>query len=313
MFGAALSRTGLGRRSALGAAALIIGANLPDIDGLAYLSGPAADLEWRRGWTHGILALMVLPFVLTGGLVLFDRMRAPRRTDDRSRPVDPRQLLLLSAIAVLSHPVLDTLNTYGVRWLMPFSGTWYYGDAVFIVDPWLWLTLALGVFFSWRRDRAHQAAPGRPARVAVALTVGYMLLMTVTGMAAREMIRHHMEARSEAPVHRVMAAPVMVSPLVRRFVVDQGEKYQVGRFSWLADPHVSPVVETFGKGTPGHPAVLAAAKTSLGRRFLLWARFPTFTVEPRGPGQYLVHLVDLRYAEQPGEEFGSVSIPVSLP
>jgi len=36
------------------------------------------------------------------------------------------------------HPTLDWLNTYGMRWLMPFSGRWFYGDAVFIVDPGCW-------------------------------------------------------------------------------------------------------------------------------------------------------------------------------
>jgi inner membrane protein len=311
LFGAALSRTGLGRRTGLGAAALVIGANLPDVDGLAYLNGPAADLEWRRGWTHGILALLVLPFLLTGGLLLFRRVRdLPRKAS--TRPVYPGQVLLLSAIAVLSHPILDTLNTYGVRWLMPFSGTWFYGDSLFIVDPGLWLALALGIFYSRRRDKTHRPAPGRPARVAIAVTAGYVLLMTGSGAAARAMIRRDIESISGAPVDRTMAAPVMVNPLVRRFVVQQGEQYRVGRFSWLPDPHVSPSVETFERGPTSHPAVLAAAKTSLGRRFLLWARFPTFTVELRGPDQYLVHLVDLRYAERPGEEFGAVSIPVTL-
>ena len=41
MVGAALSRSGLGRRTALGATALIVGANLPDLDALAYFDGPA--------------------------------------------------------------------------------------------------------------------------------------------------------------------------------------------------------------------------------------------------------------------------------
>ena len=52
--GAALARSALGHRTALGTATLLIGANLPDIDVLAYLDGPAADLAFRRGWTHGI-------------------------------------------------------------------------------------------------------------------------------------------------------------------------------------------------------------------------------------------------------------------
>ena len=37
--------------------------------------------------------------------------------------------------------MLDWLNTYGVRLLMPFDGRWFYGDALFIVDPWVWLLL----------------------------------------------------------------------------------------------------------------------------------------------------------------------------
>ncbi|HEU4681510.1 MAG TPA: metal-dependent hydrolase, partial [Gemmatimonadales bacterium] len=136
--GAALSRAGLGGRTALGATALMAGANLPDIDALAYLAGPGADLEWRRGWTHGILALLVLPFVLTGSLLLVHRLSWVRRRTQPA-PLVPKQLLLLSSIAILSHPMLDTLNTYGVRWLMPFSGRWFYGDTLFILDPWVWI------------------------------------------------------------------------------------------------------------------------------------------------------------------------------
>jgi hypothetical protein len=40
---------------------------------LAYADGPAADLAFRRGWTHGIPALIVLPFLLAGAMVLLDR------------------------------------------------------------------------------------------------------------------------------------------------------------------------------------------------------------------------------------------------
>ncbi len=30
---------------------------------------------------------------------------------------------------------MDWLNSYGVRLLMPFSNRWFYGDALYIVDP----------------------------------------------------------------------------------------------------------------------------------------------------------------------------------
>jgi inner membrane protein len=294
----------------LGATALIVGANLPDVDVLAYLAGPAADLEWRRGWTHGILAVAVLPLLLTGALVLLHRAIQARRVKPSPVPLNSSQLLLLSFIAILSHPVLDTLNTYGVRWLMPLSGTWYYGDTLFIVDPWVWGVLALGVTLSWRRDRANQQGPDRPARVAISLFLVYALAMASSGAGARAIIRREVEELSGKRVLSMMASPVAFNPLVRRFVVEQEGEYRVGSFNWLRHPRVSREVQTFRRGEPDHPAVRTAARTPAGRRFLMWARFPTFTAEQRGAGEFLVHLVDLRYANRPDVRFGAMSIPV---
>ena len=141
--GAALAATGLRRATPLATAALVIGANAPDIDVLASFAGSYAALALRRGWTHGVLAIVVLPFVVTGLLLLWDRMR-PGRAERAPARAGP--LLALAALAVLTHPTLDWLNNYGMRWLMPFDGRWSYGDALFIVDPWIWLALG-GVLF----------------------------------------------------------------------------------------------------------------------------------------------------------------------
>ncbi len=71
----------------------------------------------------------------------------------------PRELLFLSYVAVISHPFLDTLNTYGVRWLMPFSAEWFYGDTLFIIDPWVWLALALGLYSAWGGGERNRPRP----------------------------------------------------------------------------------------------------------------------------------------------------------
>ena len=84
-----------------------------------------------------MLALALLPFILTVLLLLVRLASRLRRRWTSSAPISIGQLLLLSFIAVLSHPILDTLNTYGVRWLMPLSGEWFYGDTLFIIDPWV--------------------------------------------------------------------------------------------------------------------------------------------------------------------------------
>ena len=143
LVGAALAQTGLARKTACGTAAFIIGANLPDIDGVSMLVGLDPSLLLRRGWTHGILALAVLPVLLTGALVLWHRSRKLSSSDI---PIRAGMLLGLSYFAVATHSTLDWLNIYGVRWLMPLSGEWYYGDTLFIADPWIWLVLGSAVF-----------------------------------------------------------------------------------------------------------------------------------------------------------------------
>jgi inner membrane protein len=142
LVGASLATTRLGRRTPLASAALLLGANLPDVDVLAYAWGEDFAIGFRRGWTHGVPALVVLPLLLTGLLLLWDRAVRRRRQPGLPSPRAPA-LLLISGLAVLTHPVLDWLNTYGMRWWMPFDGRWSYGDAVFIMDPWLWLMLGL--------------------------------------------------------------------------------------------------------------------------------------------------------------------------
>lgn len=155
--GAVLARTGLERATPLAAAALIIGANAPDIDVVASFGGDYASLAWRRGWTHGLLALLVLPFVVTGALLLWDRWRQ-RGGPSRAERARAGPLLGLATIGVLSHPTLDWLNNYGLRWLMPFDGRWFYGDALFIIDPWVWLLLGGVLFVAHSRSAASLAA-----------------------------------------------------------------------------------------------------------------------------------------------------------
>lgn len=166
LVGASLSATRLGQKTRLATPALIIGANLPDIDVLSYLWGDDNALAFRRGWTHGVPALVVLPALLAVLLWLWGR---GRDESDPGRRLSPGWLLALSYLACLTHPFLDWLNTYGMRWWMPFSDRWYYGDSVFIVDPWLWSILGLG----WAVGRRPSILQG----VTLSILAGLVLWM----------------------------------------------------------------------------------------------------------------------------------------
>jgi inner membrane protein len=227
--------------------------------------------------------------------------------------VDATQLLRLSFLAILSHPILDTLNTYGVRWLMPFSGRWFYGDALFIVDPWMWLVLGTGVIWTARGRKTGQANYTRAATLALTTLLVYAGSMWASGIAARQVITREIETRFSQPVRTIMAGPRPLTLLSRSYVAEQEDHYRVGTFRWLARPQVDSTILSFPRGHPRHPAYTIAQSAVELRRFLGWARFPTFSIERTGVRQYLVHAVDLRYARHPGETFGTVTIPVRLP
>ncbi len=295
------------RQTPLAMATLLVGANLPDVDAFTYVFGSGADaLAFRRGWTHGLLAMAVLPAVLAGAVAGWDRFVRQRRRP-QATPARFHGLLLVAFVSVLSHPLLDFLNTYGVRFLMPFSGRWFYGDTLFIVDPWMWLLLGGGVAWSRAREDRGVASAPRPARAALALAALYVAVMMGGGLAGRWFADRLARERG-IRVERLMAGPVPWNPLERMVVFDTGDGYRFGRFHLGSGPSLELSSDAWAKGASSS-AALAAAKTRAGRDFLTWARFPAFT-EERSPGQVRVVLRDARY---PGAGGSWASVAVTVP
>jgi hypothetical protein len=176
------------------------------------------------------------------------------------------------------------------------------------VDPWLWLALGFGVMLS-RPPRGST----RPARIALWLSFAYVFVRAVSTVAARRIAGPEIAAMSGEAVERLMVSPFPVNPFLRSVVAEQAEVYRTARFRWLAQRHLDPAsVRIFPKGRTDHPAVQEAVATTVGRRYLGWARFPAFQVEPVGGGDFVVRIVDLRYGDPPGAPIGSVSIPVTI-
>ena len=173
LVGASLSETRLKRLTTLATPTLVLAANAPDIDIVSAAAGQDFSLGFRRGWTHGVLAMAILPLVLVGLILLADR--GVSRLTHRPPRARPGPLIVLSYIGVLTHPLLDWLNTYGIRLLMPFEDRWFYGDALFIVDPWVWLLAGTVVVLA-----NTQTAKGRTAW----LVTGVAVTALVTGATA---------------------------------------------------------------------------------------------------------------------------------
>lgn len=175
--GALIGQAGLKKKTGLAMPALILGANLPDVDAACFfwLDG-VEHLAFRRGITHGPIALVLLPLALAGLLWGWDRWQGSRGKRPEARlPVHFGWLYGLTLIAFLTHPALDWLNVYGIRLLEPFSSRWFYGDVLFIIDVWLWALLIGGTWISRRREKRGGDWRGA-ARVALGLCGVYIIV-----------------------------------------------------------------------------------------------------------------------------------------
>lgn len=291
LVGALLGQMGLKRKTGLAMPTLIVAANIPDIDATCTVLG-MVSLSMRRGLTHGPIAMLLLPLLLTGAMIWYDRWQARRgkRPPDRL-PVRPGWLLALAYIGCLSHPLFDWMNSYGIRLLEPFSHRWFYGDALFIVDPWLLAMLIAGVWISRRRDKAERRDWRRPAWAAFGGIVAYLGLNL--GISARTAA----EAQAAFPgATMVVANPVPLAFWRRDVLVRTAHDYlKVGRTDgedgldnalWALERH------PLGMDDPR--IAHRAAKSPEATAFLFWSRMPI--AEPKGDA---IVLRDQRFLGMP--------------
>ncbi|MDX2260314.1 MAG: metal-dependent hydrolase [Gemmatimonadales bacterium] len=300
LVGLALAESGLRRKTALATATLVIGANLPDVDALIYLVGDGTDaLAFRRGWTHGILAMALWPLLLAGAMLALHRWRA--RRGGVGEPIRAAWLLMVAAIGIWSHPLLDWFNSYGVRLLMPLSPRWFYGDALFIIDPWVWGLLALG--WIWSRRRRTPFA----ARTTLAVAGCYVVVM----IGLSRLGAHAVTAQAGSPAAtRTMVGPVPLWPQHREVIRDVDGRYETGQLTFAPGP----TYRATGQRDAGlDPALVAAVRaTRRGDNYFRWSRFPVVTAEPDGDS-LRVTLSDVRYGTGRTATWATIEVMVPLP
>jgi len=290
LVGVTLARAGLDRRTPLAVATLVLAANAPDIDVAAMFKGENFALACRRGWTHGPLAWVLLPFIVTAAVLAWDRW-IRRRPPAEASPA--RLVLLLATLGVLSHPMLDWLNTYGIRLLMPFSDHWFRGDSLFIIDPILWTLLGVGLF-SARLARADVRRSRRIVRVAGAMALAYVAAMITLSAAGEHLGRTAAKSRGIAGITEVLYSPRPATPLAADLVVRTAGGYYFGALHWLASPRVTLEDDLLPRGDWSVPAVARARAMPAVRNYLVWSQFPFVSVQTRG-ADTAVFFGDARY------------------
>jgi inner membrane protein len=142
--------------SALAGATLLVSVlanNAPDLDFLyrRITPGKLGYLLHHRGHTHTLLAalpLAVLSLAVTSAWL--------RWRHERLRLAEYGFLLGVATFGGWLHVLFDFSNNYGVHPFWPLDDHWYYGDAIFIVEPWLIVLLA-GVALGARQSKAARS------------------------------------------------------------------------------------------------------------------------------------------------------------
>lgn len=267
LIGAALGQAGLKRKTGLAMPALIIAANLPDIDAPCAIYG-VESLSMRRGITHGPIALLVLPLVLAGLLIAYDRWQAKRGKRPEGRlPVHAGWLVALCYLGTFTHPLFDWFNNYGIRLLEPFSSEWFYGDTLFIVDPWIIAMLGFGIWRSLKKERAGMITTSWPAHAAL---LGIAAFVAVNFGISRTSVWF---AQTTEPYPEVAVANAVPVQFWRREILwRSGGQY---------GSYPTSLFEPTERGTGGNPTNMSdpriaewAKNDPKARAFLFWSRMP---------------------------------------
>jgi inner membrane protein len=314
LFGAALGRAGLNRKTALATATLTLGAEAGDLDVLSRFGGSAFALNHHRGFTHSFLGVPLVAAAVVGFVYLIWRLRG-RRTRNPNLPPRWGLLFAYACLAGLSHILLDFTTAYGVRPLWPFSERWISWDIVSIVEPVLLVVLTLGLIlpslFSLINEeigaRSHgaQAPEGR-----LAATLALLGVFAYWGLCDYEHRRALAALQSRnyqgTDPLRGAAYPYMTNPFRWHGVVETPAFFATMDVDSLA-PEVAPQGQMRLRYKPQEtPVSLAAKKTYLGRVYLSWAVYPITEIEElqndpveNAGAAYVVHFRDLRY-DYPG-------------
>ena len=292
MAGWALGQAGLKTTTRKGLAALILAANMPDID-VFFGNAPWDPLAIHRGFTHGLIGgVLVMPPILAGLLWLLDRWQRSRGVIFKSGlPMRFGWLVLLCYLGALTHPLLDLLTTYSVQLFSPVSNRWFHSDGLFIIDVWVWLILAIGIGVSKRREQRGQEWR-RAAQAAIGIILAYIGINLFITQRANAAVR---QWAGDRPVEALFASPPPVEFWNRGLVWREDGCYRRSRYDPLGGGLAA--VSACQPTNMTDPVVREAIRRDPSlRKFLKWSILPQADVRRDGCTAH-VAIGDARYGE----------------
>lgn len=277
--GAAVGVAVMGRRTALWKAAAwgAVAGTLPDLDVLIDHGNPVHNMVLHRAETHA-------PFWLT----LFSLPFAAAIARLHGEWAQCKRWWLAMWLALVTHPLLDTMTVYGTQIGLPFTDRPYGVASVFIIDPLYTLPLLVGTALALARGSLRANAAG------LALSTAYLGWGVAAQMHVQRLAVDALAAQGLV-AERVLVTPSAFNSIAWRVVAMQRDHYFEGFYSLLdAKPTVR--FDRFERGATLEPELRGIDG------FERIARFSKGFYALRQDGTRVV-VADLRMGQEPAYTF----------
>ena len=315
--GLMLSRAGLNRLTPRASLMLVLAANAPDLDVVSWLGGTARYIEWHRGFTHA-WAFAPVVAILPVLIARWSWTRLPLWLR-RLAGADQGQVVwswwkawAVAMIGVASHLLLDWMNNYGIRLGLPFESSWHRLDVLYVIDPWVWMVLLLGVvgpFLSRLVSLeigAKRTSGGGAAWFALIVLCAYIGGRYFLHERAIELLSTRVYDNQNP--RRVAAFPAFGNPLRWRAVAEVDNGYWVSQID-LREDFDPAEGRVFYQATAVEP-IPTARGTADFQAFLRFNQFPLWRVIslPGSEGAVRVELFDLRFGDPTAPGFVATAV-----
>jgi inner membrane protein len=300
--GFALARSGLDRLSPHATLLMILAANAPDVDIVGLQGGPLRYLEWHRGYSHSLPCLPVMALLPVLFVAAIFRQRLPWI-----------RAWLLCCIAVASHLLIDWTNSYGVRFMLPFSSAWFHLDLNALYDGWIWAVLLFAALWPILASLVSSEIGDRPpaGRGTALFALAFFVLFDLTRAVLHHWADAKLDARlyEDAPPLQTAALPEPFSPFQWTGVVETAGTYRLNAVNPLG-AFDEQAAQVFYK-PPSRQSIENAKRTEPFRYFLYFARFPVWSEAPAlldGSEGTRVDLTDLRFGRPWAGSFHCIAL-----
>ncbi len=300
--GLALARVGLKRFSPHATALLVLSANAPDADIVAASRGALPYFEAHRGYTHSVFFLPLMAVVTVVVIAAVSRRRLPWLN-----------AWMLCCIGVASHLLIDWTNSYGVRFLLPFSSRWFHLDLNSLYDGWIMAALVFAavwpLFSKLVSGEIGDRSSGGRGVAAFALIFFVLFDLCRAVLHGRAVAQLESRLYDDAPALQTAALPEAFSPFRWTGVVETARAYQTLDVNALGQLDTADA-QIFYKPAET-PAYVSAKATEAFRYFVYFARFPVWSEESVQTEQGLgkrIAVADLRFGTPESGSFHCVAV-----